>query len=285
MAKKVIIFGSKGTLGRSLAGVFLNSGYNVVGLDRDEADVTDPEIGQVVVSHKPDIVINATGYNAVDLAETDLEERKKCFTLNAEAPKFLAEAAKDAKAIFVHYSSDLIFDGKKESGGYIETDEPNPLSEYGKSKVLGEKNVAEVGGQFFIIRPSRIYGKRDSQTAKKSFVDIMLDKAGLPEVKVVADEYGSPTYAPDLAEFTKKLVEGEHFPGIYHGVNSGTCSKYEWAEEIFRIVGRGPDKLLKITSAEYNNPAPRPLNSTLLNTKTEPLRPWQKALEEFLSGE
>lgn len=281
MKGKVVIFGAKGTLGQELVREFFENDYNVISYDKDELDLTNFESIKAKISIlKPNIIINATGYNAVDLAETDENEKNLAYLINAEAPKIMAEVAGQLEAIFVNYSTDFVFDEGK-GGAYAEEDTPNPLSEYGNSKFLGEKNVQNVGGKFYIIRPSRIFGRLGKHGEKKSFVEIMLAKKDLPEIKIVNDERGSPTFAPDLTKFTRLLIENEYPFGIYHGVNQGDCSWYEWAEEIFKLIGASPT-LVAISSKEYNNPARRPKNSSLISTKIKPLRHWKEALNECL---
>jgi len=308
MSKKVLILGAKGTLGQALRKEFsaanfvsfppaspeLQRGerkresiYSVLAWDREDGDITALDFLEKIKAAAPEIIINATGYNAVDKAETDSAEKEICFRVNAEAPGRLAIVAKEINAAFVNYSTDFVFDGKKK-GGYTENDAPNPLSEYGKSKLAGEQNVAAAGGKFYIIRTSRLYGSLGGSVSpalgrgKKSFVEIMIEKVDLPEVKVVTDERGSPTFAPDLAAFTCALIENNSPSGIYHGANAGACSWFEWAEEIFRLLGRSP-KLIPISSVEFNNRVKRPPDSELLNTKTEPVRPWAEALADCVS--
>ncbi len=281
--KKLLILGYKGTLGQALVVEFNLPDYEVVGWDREEADITSLDLEDKIVALAPQVIINATGYNALDKAESDVQAKEVCFAINSEAPKRLAEIAKKLDAVFVNYSSDYVFRGDKEEG-YAEDDLPNPINVYGESKYLGEKNVQSVGGKFYIIRPSRIFGKPGiSEMSKRSFVDIMVSKKNETEVRVVNEEKGSPTYAPDLANFTRALIEEEKPFGIYHGSNSGACTWYEWATEIFKIIGASP-KLIPIPSSEYPRPTKLPQFSELLNTKMSLQRPWQEALKEYLKN-
>ncbi|OGH88641.1 MAG: dTDP-4-dehydrorhamnose reductase [Candidatus Magasanikbacteria bacterium RIFOXYC2_FULL_42_28] len=281
--KKVLILGCQGTLGQALVAEFNLPEYIVVGWDRNEADVTSAQIGRRVIAQKPDIIINATGYNAVDKAETDEAEKAKCFQLNSFTPGKLAKASKEIGAIFVNYSSDYVFRGDKIEG-YAENDRPDPISVYGQSKWEGEKFVAVVGGKYYVIRPSRLFGPSDkTANAKKSFVDIMVEKKNDGKIKVVNEEEGCPTYSLDLAYFTRLLVEQKKPYGIYHGVNSGSCNWYGWAGEIFKILNKQP-KLIPVLASEFPRAAKRPLYSVLLNTKTEPMRSWQEALVAYLSS-
>ena len=279
MANKVLIFGAKGVLGRELVKVFEEGGYTVVGWDKEDVDLVSSDLAGKINEVHPDIIINASGYNKVDLAETDPSEKETAFAVNAQAPKIMAETAKQLDIIFINYSTDYVFDGLKGSA-YSEADEPNPQTEYGKSKLEGEKNIISIGGKYYIIRPSRIFGRPGHGGAKKSFVEIMLEKKDQPEIKVVSDERGSPTYAPDLAHFTLNLVADSAPFGVYHGTNSGSCSWYEWAEEIFLLAGVQP-KLIAVSGAEFGAPAKRPPDSTLVNTKTKPQRSWKEALKEY----
>ncbi len=279
--QKILILGAKGTLGQELVKTFSKEN-EVLAWDREELDLLSPDAKVKVLAVEPKIIINATGYNAVDKAESDPLEKDLCYKINAEVPQMLAECAKELGATFVNYSTDYVFSGEK--GGYREDEQPDPNTEYGKSKLAGENNLQAVGGQYYIIRPSRIFGKPgNSAMSKKSFVDIMVEKKNDIEIKVVNDEYGSPTYAPDLAQFTKKLIEEKLPFGIYHGTNSGMCSWYEWAKEIFNILCVNP-KLTPISGQEFIRPAKRPVNSSLVNTKFSLQRSWQSALKEYLEN-
>jgi dTDP-4-dehydrorhamnose reductase len=281
MSKEVLILGSQGTLGQALVKEFTDAGFNVTGWDRGDLDITTPEAGQKIKEFAPKILINATGYNAVDKAESLEEEKNMAFILNAEVPGKLAEICKHIGAIFVNFSTDYVFKGDKKEG-YKEDDVPSPISVYGESKQEGEKLVTEKGEKYYIVRLSRLFGEKGiSELSKRSFVDIMLAEIDKPELMVKNEEVGSLTYAPDLAKFIRELVESDVSWGIYHGANSGSCTWYGWAEEIFKIKGKGP-KLIKGKASDYNNPAKRPAFSMLLNTKRPQQRGWKDALKEFL---
>ncbi len=207
--KKVLIIGSKGMLGQELVQAFgADKNYETIGWDRDEIDITDEaQVNNKVLKLAPQIIINAAAYNAVDKAEepAEFELAKK---LNGLAPVYLAKAANNLGAIFVHYSSDYVFDGRKETG-YLEDDEPSPISNYGISKLMGEQEVARVGGKFYIIRLQKLFGRpAQSALAKKSFFEAMLALAQTKkELEAVDEELANFTFAPDLAERTKWLVE------------------------------------------------------------------------------
>jgi len=277
---KLIILGAKGMVGKALCDVF--SDCEVLAWGRGECEVTDRQQVQLKIQQaKPDLIINSAAYNNVDAAED--EGRELCYLLNRDVPGFIAEVAKELDIPFVQYSTDYVFDGKKEVG-YTEDAELSPISEYGRSKTEGESRVQEVGGKFYIIRPSRIFGtKGKSQGTKESFVDLVIRLSKeKDEFDMVDAELTSPTYAPDLAKRTREIVEN-HPPGIYHGANSGVCTWYDFAAEIFKQIGRIDIKLNRVGSDTYPRPAKRPVCSILLNTKLPPARSWQEALSEYLN--
>ncbi len=278
--KKVLILGSLGTLGQVLLSEFKNN-YDVTAWDKEDLDITSNDVETKIVDLHPDIILNATAYNAVDPMQIDEEAKKVGFLINSEVPEKLAKIAKKIDAIFVHYSTDYVFDGKKVDG-YNEADTPNPISVYGESKYLGEKNIQEVGGKYYIVRLCRLFGEKGtSELSKRSFVEIMRGEIEKPELMVKDEEIASPTYAPDAAKFTKELIESNLTWGIYHGTNSGSCTWYGWAVEIFKNLGKSP-KMIKGYAKDYHNPAPHPQFSILLNTKRPLQRSWQEALSEFL---
>ncbi len=279
--KKILILGAKGTLGQALEKEFKDN-YEVVATDRDDLDAASSDLELKIKEINPEIIINAIAYNAVGKMETDESQRKIAFFLNSDLPGILASIAKKMDSIFVHYSTSYVFDGKKREG-YKETDKPNPIDLYGKSKMEGEKAVEKVGGKYYIIRLSRLFGQRGaSEMSKKTFVEIMQGEIEKPELEVGNTEISSVTYAPDLAKLTKFTIEKDLPFGIYHGSNEGMCTWYEWAKEIFKDMGRGPRVVPAkhtLTPAEVKHPQ----YSGLVNTKLPKQRSWQEALKEFLS--
>lgn len=279
---KVLILGAKGMLGTELVDVYRD--HAVLAWDRAECDITDADqVRSKIFEARPDLIINGAAYNNVDGAEEDGKEL--AYLLNRDAPGFIAEVAKELDVPFVQFSSDYVFDGSK-SDGYNETDAPNPISEYARSKAEGEKRLQEVGGKIYIVRPSRIFGKMGTgEGVKESFVDMILRMAdeGRGEFDMVDEEMASPTYAPDLAKRTREIVEN-YPPGIYHGTNEGACTWYGFAEEIFKLAGRNDIKLNPVSTSFYPRPAARPPCSWLKNTKLPPARTWQAALAEYLGS-
>lgn len=275
---KVLILGSKGMLGGQLMKVF---GNEAVGWDRSDADATQVEgLKLKVKSLKPSAIINCVAYNDVDGAE---ENRDLAFRLNAEVPGNLSRICKELDIPFIHFSSNYVFDGQK--GEYLETDKPRPLSAYGQSKYEGEMEVQKAGGKFYIIRTATLFGpKGQSKLSKKSFVELMIDLAAKQaQVKAVDDEINSITNAVDLAGSIKLLLEEQRPYGIYHIVNSGQGSWYNFAKEIFADLKKDIN-VIKASSADFPRKAIRPKKSVLLNTKLPQLRSWQSALAEFLKS-
>ncbi|MEI8097089.1 MAG: dTDP-4-dehydrorhamnose reductase [Candidatus Moraniibacteriota bacterium] len=284
--KRILILGSKGMLGQELVNVFsCDKQYTVIGWDMENINVTDFVVAEESIrAVAPEIIINAVAYNAVDKCEESEEEYTKAMILNAEAPKFLARLTKEMNAIFVHYSTDYVFDGER-SDGYDENEKPKPLSRYGESKWRGEGNVLLADGKSYIVRLSKLFGKRGaSGIAKKSFFDTMLGVAKTEEiVQVVDDEKSCFTYAPDLAQATKNLIESESSFGVYHLTNSGAVTWYEALQELYTQAKIGVT-IQPVGSDVFPRKALRPKCSMLLNTKRPALRSYQEALREYLKN-
>ncbi|PIR04019.1 MAG: dTDP-4-dehydrorhamnose reductase [Candidatus Magasanikbacteria bacterium CG11_big_fil_rev_8_21_14_0_20_39_34] len=284
--KKILILGAKGTLGGALVEEF-SGDATVIAWDKEDLDLAHMgDAKEKIQGVQPDIIINAVAINAVDAIEEDEEVYEVAKQVNGHAPGELAKIAKELSIPFVHYSTDYVFDGENTSG-YQEDDIPHPLSRYGYIKRLGEQEVENAGGEYFIIRLSRLFGKPGiSEHSKRSFVDTMIflaTEGGKTELNVVEDQFGSPTYAPDLAKFTRHLLESGKEPGIYHGANDGSCSWYQWCKKVFEIKGI-TIPVHKVPHTDFPRPAPVPQCSTLKNTKFQKQRTWQEALEAYLAG-
>ncbi len=283
MQKKVLVIGSKGMLGQELLRVFGEGGHDVTGWDFGDVDVTDtPVAREKIVALAPDIIMNAVAYNAVDACETDEEEFAKAWRINAEVPGELAEVAKELGAVFVHYSTDYVFDGEQADGGYAEDAEPNPVSKYGESKRGGERSVAAIGGTYYVVRLSKLFGAPASSAGgKQSFFakmeEIAREKGA---VSAVDDENGCFTYAPDLADATLSLVLDSASAGVYHLVNEGPATWYGALRQYFGIVGVGAE-VNPVFGDAFPRPARRPKDSTLQNTKRPTLRGLGDALRAF----
>lgn len=304
---KVLIIGAKGMLGQELAKVFnKDKDYKVIDWDREEIDIANQQqVNKKISSLRPKVIINSAAYNAVDKAEErkEFEIAKK---INGRAPGYLAKVAKKIGAVFVHYSTDYVFDGKPGINfeplgcthicatcdlhknflpqiGYTEDAKPNPISNYGKSKLLGEKEIQKIKEKNYILRLSKLFGKPGKGgNAKRSFFDIMLELGKKnKEIKVVDEETSCFTYAPDLAKKTKEIIEAKKPFGIYHIANSDPCTWYEAVLELYKQAGL-KTKVIPVSSSEFPRPAKRPYVSTLINTKLNPLRSYKEALGEYL---
>jgi len=282
---KLLIIGAKGNLGGQLQKVFAH--YDVSAWDRDEIDIT--ESGQVIFKIKqlkPDIIINAAAYNAVDKCEEDADEFELAKKINGLAVGYLADAALEANALFVHYSTDFVFGGENKAG-FAESDSPAPINNYGRSKLLGEEEIlkrSELGLRYFIIRTSKLFGARGkSEAAKPSFFDIMLKLSReKDELDVVDDELSCFTYTCDLANETRKMIDSKKESGIYHIANSEPATWYEAAKILFELSGINI-KINPVNSDKFPRSAKRPANSVLLNTKLPQLRSYREALREYLN--
>lgn len=226
---KFLVFGRNGQLGTEFTEYFDKKGYKYLSLSRNECDITNTkQVRNVIETYKPDVVINCAAYNLVDKAET---EYRKAFEVNSFAVKNLAEICYDHKCLLVHYSTDYVFDGTKEYY-YTEEDIPNPLNTYAKSKLMGEDFVKETLDRHLIFRVSWVYGK-----GKRNFLYKLLQWAKEHDVlKIAVDEFSVPTSTRTIVEVTVKAVE-VGLTGLYHLVNSGYASRYEWAKEFLKLKG------------------------------------------------
>jgi dTDP-4-dehydrorhamnose reductase len=281
----VAIFGASGQLGRDLVPRMACLGQDVIARTRTEVDFTQPAtIRAFLVTHRPRLVINCAAYNFVDRAETEPEV---AFAVNAVAVQVLAEACREMEAKLVHFSTDYVF-GRDQSRHtpYREDDPPGPVNVYGQSKWRGEQAVLATSATNLVIRTCGLYGVWGSGGKGGNFVETMLRlaTAGRP-LRVVNDQRCTPSYTVDVAETTVELLRGEA-EGLFHVTNTGDCTWYEFAVEIFRQAGLKPD-LTPITSRDYGAAAQRPAYSVLSTEKlTEkglaPPRPWQEALAAYL---
>jgi dTDP-4-dehydrorhamnose reductase len=267
-----------------LVRVFSAAGHTVVPLDRDMLDITDAEaVRSLVAVTQPDVIVNAAAWNNVDAAE-DPANREAVFALNERAPAVMAAVAKEVGAKFVHYSTDYVFEGSK-SEGYVEHDTPTPVSVYGQSKAAGERAVLDAGARAYVCRTSKLFGQPGtSAAAKPSFVSVMCKLAATkPELSIVHEEVGMPTYTRDLAVATLRLVSEEFEPGIYHLVNEGAgVTWYDFAGEFFGLLGvTTPRKPVPMSA--FPRPAKRPLFAALKNTKFPPLPHRVEALKAFFA--
>ncbi|PIS42445.1 MAG: dTDP-4-dehydrorhamnose reductase [Candidatus Kerfeldbacteria bacterium CG08_land_8_20_14_0_20_40_16] len=273
MATKCLILGAKGMLGTELSFIFRD--YHPILWDRAELDITiENDVEEKIEKLKPQLIINSAAYTNVDGAETNQEVANK---VNGEAVGYLARVAKELDAVLIHYSTDYVFDGKNKEG-YKENDPTNPINAYGQSKLIGEKALRENCRRYYLIRTSWLYGKIGN-----NFVETII-RLGKEknEVRVVNDQFGKPTYAVDLAQRTRELVEERKEYNIYHITNEGVTSWYGFAKEIYKQIGL-TTKVIPVGTSEFPRPAQRPNYSSLINTKLTPSRHWKEALAEYFA--
>jgi len=281
----ILILGGRGNLGTQLNKYF-SLDYNVSAWDREEVDVLDfSHLREKIDDLKPDLIINAVAYNAVDKCE-DKEEFASALVLNQSLPAFLADLALDLNSILIHYSSDYVFSGTGEKSEFCENETPNPLNKYGESKFRGEEEIlkrAKQGLKYYLIRTSKLFGPiGSSPQAKPSFFDLMLKLSQeKSELTVVNEELSCFTYTPDLAQATKRLWELEVPFGIYHLINEGACTWYEAVKKLFNLCKKN-NILRPVRSEDLLRNARRPKFSVLRNTKLKKMRDWKLALEEYL---
>lgn len=279
--KKILVAGSQGQIGYELKRTLAPQG-KIIATTTQEMDLSDPDsIRKTIRQFSPDIIVNAGAYTAVDRAESDVE---LCMRVNAEAPGIIAEEAKKLNALFVHYSTDYVFDGSAKKP-YDEKDSPNPLNVYGRSKWEGEKSIQHVGGEYLILRTSWVYGRRG-----KNFLLTMLNLAKTKEhLNVVDDQFGAPTWSRLIAEATAYMVANpkKQF-GIYNLTSAGYTTWKGFAEAIFEIQhkkdGCKPPRVNGISTENYPTPAIRPKNSVLSHLKINRefhlyMPDWRESLE------
>lgn len=300
---KIMVIGRSGQVARDLQTVLPSIG-SVTCVGRPEVDLAKPEsIRGIIRDRRPDVLINAAAYTAVDMAESEPELAMK---INAEAPGIMADEAKRLGALFVSYSSDYVFDGTK-AGPYTEEDEPNPLNIYGASKLAGDRAVQAVGGSYLIFRTSWVYSAH-GKNFLKTILKLSTERA---ELRIVDDQIGAPTWSRDIADATAKIISqvacknrlinanspsgntsaGLMKPssGIYNLTAGGSVSWCGFARAIVEEIGKyrkdspAVARIIPIPTFDYPTPAQRPLNSRLDSAKVHQtfgvlLPAWQESM-------
>jgi len=287
MARRAAVIGSGGQLGVELVRELTARGYETIGWDRKQLDITDnQQVEAVLTPWDPQVVFNAAAYNQVDVAES---EPQAAYVVNGLAVRNLALACRQLDAQFVHFSTDYVFDGTA-GRPYTESDATHPLGAYGVSKLAGELYTQAYLDKPLIVRTSGVFGPGGLRTARGNFVEVMLRLAQSEQpIRVVEDHVASPTYAPLLASRTIDLVE-RGLTGIYH-VGGGTPSSwYQYAQTIFAVAEPGHAIALHATNErEYRTAAHRPKFSALSNAKMEgagmaPMPPLKEALALYFAA-
>ena len=273
---KVALTGAGGMLGHAVRNVF--SDLDLIPFSRAELDITSLDDAVTKIRDaRPDFLIHAAAFTNVDACETQPET---AYLVNGIGTRNIAIACEEIHCPVIHISSDYVFDGTKTSP-YDEWDIPRPVSRYGISKLMAEQFVSSLTNRFYIVRTSWLYGSNG-----KNFVDTIIRLlAEKDTLRVVNDQFGSPTYTDDLARLLRELM-GRGY-GIYHATNSGVCTWYEFAVEIAERQGIRK-QIIPVTSEEFDRPAKRPANSALNDTMLRlegipPLRHWEDALDDYLS--
>ncbi len=293
---KIALLGASGMLARKVREKASAAGYAISLFDLPDFDMTDQaQVLQEMTRLQPDVIINCAAFTNVDGAET---EQDLAMVVNGTSVGYLAEAALTVDAILIHISTDYVFDGQKKTP-YVEGDETNPQSVYGRTKLAGEQAIIQSGlDKYFIIRTSWLYGP-----CGNNFVETILRLAAeREELRIIADQVGTPTYTGDLADAIFRLIEAVASPqspgpspfGIYHFANEGQCSWYEFAEEIISLAKTQglpikSQRILPIRTDEYPLPARRPAYSVfskekyLVATGAE-IPGWKDSLTDYLSN-
>ncbi len=276
---RIVVTGSDGQLGVELMRVLVAYG-EVVGTTIEDLDITDSGCVDRLAALDPDWVVHAAAMTDVDGCE---REPERAMAVNAGGTRRVADGCRRAGAGLVYLSTDYVYDGHK-GAPYAEGDAAAPLNAYGRSKLEGEHAVRSLAARWLIVRTAWLYG-----THGKNFVKTILGKVVAGEaLRVVDDQVGSPTYAPDLARAVALLLS-EDQTGLFHVTNSGSCSWYEFTKEILRLIGKDMGTVSPMSSQELNRLAPRPACSVLENAAWRtaglpPLRPWPAALAEMLAA-
>lgn len=289
---KVLLFGANGQVGSACSQQLSSAGFEVVALTRQDADFSEPNtVAEVIVREAPDFVVNACAYTAVDKAES---EPQLAELVNATSVAAMAKTCQELGIPTLHLSTDYVFDGTA-SAPYTECDTVSPMGVYGATKLAGEQALMEANPQHLILRTSWVFGVEGN-----NFVKTMLRLGeSRPELGVVSDQVGCPTYAGDIAKVVVHCVAQfeQDKPltwGLYHCSNSDVCSWYDFASHIFSsavqlgLLPKSP-KVNPISTAEYPTPAARPAYSVLDCSKLNeclpsPLRSWKKGLDEMLQA-
>ncbi len=280
----ILVTGANGQLGSEIRKIGFSLLDEVFYTDVAELDITNyTAVEKFIQLHEIDTIVNCAAYAAVDKAE---QEPEKAMQINASAVANLAKVAAKEDCLLIHISTDYVFDGTADKP-YTEKDKPCPASVYGKTKFAGEQEVLKSGCLYIIIRTAWLYS-----TFGNNFVKTILRLADeKPEINVVNDQIGSPTYAEDLARVIAAIMENDdriEYKGIYHFSNEGICSWYDFASEIVRLSGK-TCRVNPVTTAEYSSRTPRPAWSVLDKTKIKhtfgvDVPDWKSSLERMLKN-
>ena len=273
---RVIITGCRGQLGRQLMSCFADQ--TCLGIDLPEDDIISPAVRERVAAFRPDLVVHAAAMTDVDRCEQD---PSLAYRVNVLGTQNIVLGAQDAGAAVMYVSTNEVFDGSRREA-YWEWDDPSPISVYARSKTAGESIVRNLCSRFFIVRIAWLFGPGGVNFVTKILAGARKHGA----LRVAADEFGNPTYAPDLASAMARLAATQHY-GIIHLTNAGFCSRFDFAKEIVRLAGMSEIPITPILSAEWPRPSVPPLHAVLSDAVASSIglamRPWGEALTDYLS--
>jgi dTDP-4-dehydrorhamnose reductase len=279
---RVAVIGASGQLGSDLVEALRQPGFECLTPSHAELDVCDhAHTASILKALQPSVIVNLTAFHKVEACEADPE---RAFAVNCHAVHRLAEVAESLEALLVHISTDYVFGGEQMTP-YAEESLPLPRQVYGVSKLAGEHLVRHQSPRHLVIRSSGLYGKRGSSGKGGNFVETMLERGRQGPVKVVTDQVLSPTSTRDLSEMIVRLIRAD-VSGLVHVTNSGSCSWYEFAREIFAISGN-PVEVIPVATHMMPSSVVRPRYSVLDNKRLRDegfpaLRPWQNAVASYL---
>jgi dTDP-4-dehydrorhamnose reductase len=278
MTNPFLILGSNGQLGKQFSKDLATRNIPFNAPDEKDCDITSIDtLSRFIDSVKPSVIINCAAYNAVDLAE---QQHETATLINTTAVKNIGSLCADKKIFLVHYSTDYVFDGAKGSL-YVESDLPNPLNTYGKSKWGGEEAVLSSGAKHLLLRTSWVFGN-----GMQNFIHKMLQwSQKSPVLKLTSDEVSVPTSTIDLVDFTLRAID-KGLTGLYHLTNSGYASRYEWGRYIAEKLSL-TSTIIPVPMSEFPSPARRPLFSAMSNKKLQTdlgviMPDWRDAVDRFL---
>ncbi len=282
---KAAVIGANGQLGSDICNEFSN-GAEVFKLNHEDIEISNIDsVNEVIKKINPDIIINTAAMHNVEKCEQD---PALSFSVNGIGARNLAMVSNETDSVLMHISTDYVFDGKK-AAPYIESDCPSPLNVYGNTKVSGEQFVQSIAKKHFVMRTSGVYGHNPCRAkGGLNFVELMLKLANeRPEIKVVNDEFLTPTSTKEISRQLLKLA-GSNFYGLYHATAQGSCSWYEFAKKIFELSGTKANLLIAGPN-EFPIKVPRPKYSVLENANLKKrglnhFKPWDEALKEYLES-
>lgn len=268
---KILVTGAEGMLGQDLCPIFEDEDYEVVETNKKTLDVTNEiQVNNIIKKENPDILIHCAAYTNVDEAEKNSDTAT---LINVKGTENIAKACAKNDIIMIYISTDYVFDGENNSP-YMPNDKPNPINNYGLTKFQGEQMIQKYCEKYYIVRTSWLFGHHG-----KNFIETMLSLSDKPEIKVVDDQFGCPTWTVDLSDGILNLLQNEEEFGIYHICGKTPTTWYDFAKEIFMQAGKNVN-LIPCKTKDFPRPANRPKYS-VMNSENFKIN-WKKSLKEYL---